>query len=77
MPNFDEIRRAELERNHLLEVNRRVPGSGGGMKVTIQTSPMRAKIQAVAARGHEEIGCGHPNDWCPYCELLEILSEFR
>jgi hypothetical protein len=76
MPNFDEIRRNDLERNHLLQVNRSLPGGGGGgVKVTIQPSNMREKIQAVAERGHKDDGCGHPADWCPYCELLEILSE--
>jgi ribosome modulation factor len=76
MPSFDELRRADLERAHLLQVNRGLPG-GGGVKVTIQPSNLRDKIKAVAERGHKEDGCGHPADWCPYCELLEILSEGR
>lgn len=77
MPNFDEIRRAELERDRLLQVNRRVPGNSGGMNIMIQPSNLREKIKAVAERGHKEDSCGHPADWCPYCELLEILSECK
>jgi hypothetical protein len=77
MPNFDEIRRNDLERNHLLQVNRRLPSGGGGIKVTIQPSNMREKIYAVVERGHKEDGCARPADWCPYCELLEILAECK
>jgi hypothetical protein len=75
MPTIEEIRRATLERDHLLQVNVPLPGWS---PITLAAPPANAwqngQILGVAERGHRERGCNAPEAWCPFCELLSITK---
>lgn len=71
MPSPDQIRQADRERDHLLAVNRPVPGA---RPVPVSRAPMvLASIHQIAKRGHEEVGCDAPG-WCGYCEILALTT---
>lgn len=75
MPTPEEIRKNDLERDRLLQVNLRVPGGRPTVAVTACELPAYQKgmLKGIADRGHREYQCAMP-DWCPFCELLKIVG---
>lgn len=75
MTTPEEIRRNDLERDRLLQVNRSLPSRTRPVVVIEQPNAVHARIRGIAERGHEEYGCGRPDGWCAFCELLEVVAK--
>lgn len=73
MPTPDEIRKMHLERDHLLEVNRSMPGRP--FTISLPLIPgFKGKVRDIANRAHETYGCFGPDEGCPFCEILELTK---
>lgn len=74
MPTPEEIRKNDLERDRLLQVNLRVPGDRPTVAIVREIPAYtRGCLKGIADRGHREYQCAMP-DWCPFCELLKIVG---
>lgn len=67
----EEIRRNDLERDRLLQVNRSLPGRPS---ITVIQAPsgLKERVCTIAQRAHQDYGCFGAEEGCPFCELLAL-----